>query len=521
MSVLGQTVTPIKSLTTSAITVDPKRVVAPVDEKIYSGFIEHLGRCIYGGIVDYSDSPKCKVNEKGYREDVTQALKDLNMPVVRWPGGNFISSYHWIDGVGPKESRPRRPELAWLNEESNQFGTDEFIDWCRDLDVEPYFCLNMGTGTLDEALGWVEYCNSTSNTYYANMRRKNGHEEPFDVKYWGLGNEVWGDWQVGQMNAEDYVKKAAEWAKAIKLLDPNIQLVSCGCTGMDNWDHTVLDGLINWVDMHSIHTYTANDEYIKNVTGPAAAEASIQITKNLIDLATCLHPPKANGVNSFEAGKKEKVKICFDEWNVWDPTRADGTKGAEEQYTVSDALAVASWLNVFVRQSESLGMCNIAQCVNVIAPIMTNDETMFLQTTYYPLKLFSNYMRGNTLSLQVETSMYEGDTGNNDGSLTWIKGNYAVPMLDVSAVQNGDKTYIAVVNRDEKELAKTKVTLALKVSKIHKWYLHDKDITAYNDFENPNRVGIVESEVTVDQDLDLSITLDFANQSFTLLEISY
>ncbi|EGV65589.1 alpha-L-arabinofuranosidase [Yamadazyma tenuis] len=520
MSVFGQTVTTVKSLEHSAISVDPKRILSAIDEKIYAGFVEHLGRCIYGGLVDYSENPKCKVNELGYRQDVSQAIKDLNMPVVRWPGGNFVSSYHWIDGVGPKEDRPRRPELAWKGEESNEFGTNEFMEWCRYMDVEPYFCLNMGTGTLDEALGWVEYCNSSANTYYANLRRKHGHPEPYNIKYWGLGNEVWGPWQVGQMSQEEYSTKAAEWAKAIKLLDPNVQLVSCGCTGIDNWDHYVLDKLINWVDFHSIHMYTANDDFLKNVTAPVAAEAAIQVTKGLIDLATTSNPRVFNGLTALN-GEKKKVKICFDEWNVWDPERADGVEGAEERYTLSDAIAVASWLNIFVRQSESLGMCNIAQVVNVIAPIMTNESTMFLQTTYHPFRLFSNYMRGNALNLHVETTMYEGEAGNNSGQNTWIKGNYGVPLLDASAVQNGDKTYIAVVNRCDKENAHTKISFTSKVSKVHKWLLYDDDVFAYNSFEEPEKISVKESDVEFSQDINNAIPFTFAKHSFTLLEISY
>lgn len=257
---------------------------------------------------------------------------------------------------------------------------------------------------------------------------------------------------------------------------------------------------------------------MKNVTGPVAAEAAIQVTKNLIDLATTQNPPKANGVNSFTSDVK-KVKICFDEWNVWDPNRADGTKGAEEQYTVSDALAVASWLNVFVRQSESLGMCNIAQVVNVIAPIMTNETSMFLQTTYFPLKLFSNFMRGKSLNLHVETPTYEGDCGNNDGLYTWIKGNYMVPILDVSAVQNGEFTYVAIVNRDEKQDSVTKISFASKVKSIYKWELYDEDVTAYNDFATPDRIGIKEEEMDIGG--EETIEFKFPKHSFTMIRVKY
>lgn len=513
MSVYSQTVQEVDTLQKSVIKVDRDRKIANVDERIYSGFVEHLGRCIYGGLVDYLETPKTEVNSKGYRKDVTNAIKDLNMPVVRWPGGNFVSSYHWIDGVGPKEDRPRRPELAWLGEESNQFGTDEFLDWCSEIGCEPYFCLNMGTGTLDEALAWIEYCNSSKNTYYANLRRKNGHEEPYNVKYWGLGNEVWGPWQVGQMTMEDYAKKAAEWAKAIKLLDPNVELVSCGCTGVASWDFHVLDKMVNWVDFHSIHIYTGNSEFLKNVTAPAAAETAIQVTKNLIDLARIQNPLK-----------NKKPKICFDEWNVWDPERADGTKGAEEQYNLGDGLAVASWLNLFVRQSEALGMCNIAQLVNVIAPIMTNDSTLFFQPTYYPLKLFSNFMRnGYAINLHVESLFYKGPTGNNDGTFKWIEGNTAVPFLDVSAVQRTDSntTFIAIVNRSLEEDASTKVFFDEKIKSIKKWFLCHEDVYAFNTFEDPENVNMFESEIKVQQENDLSVTFEFPKHSFTFLRVDY
>ena len=205
------------------ITVDLDRQIGRVDRRIFGGFIEHLGRCIYGGIFE-EGSPLA--DERGFRTDVLDALRPLKMPLLRWPGGNFVSGYHWIDGVGPRDERPRKSELAWLAEESNRFGTDEFIEYCRVLDTDPYICINMGTGTIDEAQAWVEYCNGTGNTYWANLRRKNGHEEPFNVRYWGLGNELYGGWQLGASTADDYVKKGREFAKVMKLTDPSIELIS-------------------------------------------------------------------------------------------------------------------------------------------------------------------------------------------------------------------------------------------------------------------------------------------------------
>ncbi|KAI6092872.1 glycoside hydrolase family 51 protein [Hypoxylon rubiginosum] len=426
------------------IEVDASKRLSKIDPMTYGGFTEHMGRCIYGGIYD----PENPLSDaRGFRKDVLEALREIDIPVVRYPGGNFVATYHWQDGIGPRDKRPKRPELAWLGTESNQFGTDEFMQWLDVLSegkpqrVEPYLCLNMGTGTLDEALAWVEYCNGTRDTHYANLRRQNGHPEPYRVKYWALGNEVWGPWQVEQMTKEDYAKKAAQWAKALRLLDPDVVLILCGQDGQASWDHYVLNKCVGWVDMHSIHVYTASEQHVKNATAPLAAERAIEITASLIDLARI-----ENGV----APTKAPVKICFDEWNVWDPERAPGDKGAEEKYTLSDALAVAVWLNVFVRQSRYIGMANIAQTVNVISPLMTTSKGVVKQSTWWPLLLFSKYMRGWTVASHVRAAAYAGET-----QPAWLQGalgENGAPWLDVSATLGDDGfVNLAVVNISETE----------------------------------------------------------------------
>ena len=280
-------------------------------------------------------------------------------------------------------------------------------------------------------MAWVEYCNSDKNTYYANLRRKNGHEEPYKVKYWSLGNEPWGDWQIEQYSKEAYATKAHQWAKALKLLDPHIELILCGETGNSSWDHHVLKNAITHSSMHSIHIYTASEDHLENVTAPLSAERSIQIASSLIDLARI-----ENKIPATVA----RQTICFDEWNVWDPIRAPGEKGAEETYTVSDALAVAVWLNVFVRQSKDVGMANIAQSVNVISPLMTTIDGLRKQPSWWPLLLFSNYMQGSTLSLHLKSAEYTGPTNP-----TWIRGNgMPTPWLDVSATLD-DEGYVNLV----------------------------------------------------------------------------
>ncbi|KAL1735017.1 glycoside hydrolase family 51 protein [Schizophyllum commune] len=446
-----------------SILVDPARVVDDVDPRIYSGFTEHMGRCIYGGIYEPENQHGLADPKTGFRTDVMEVLKELKIPVVRYPGGY---------GIGPKELRPRRPELAWLNEESNQFGTDEFIDWCRALGTEPYICLNMGTGTLEDALAWVEYCNSSANTYYANLRRKNGHEQPHNVKYWSLGNEVWGPWQVGQMEAQDYAKKAYQWAKALRLLDPNIKIIACGETGYADWDRVVLKKLAPVVDYHSIHIYTVSEgKHEVNVMGPAAAEQAINITKSLIDLA------------KIENDLSKQITVVH---------AAPGEDGAEEKYDLSDALAVASWLNVFVRKADVVKIACIAQSVNVISPIITSPEGLFKQTTYYPLHLFTNLMRGASLDVYV-TNPSPDDAYNGLTAPTFVQKLTATSpdsekltkYVDVSAVfdAQASEVRVAIVNRHAEKAyevpikfgADTKVASEVKVYEVWSEDLRDKN----------------------------------------------
>ncbi|KAK6350846.1 hypothetical protein TWF718_004028 [Orbilia javanica] len=444
------TFTKTSSKTEASILVDSRRALYDIDPLIYSGFTEHMGRCIYGGIYDPGNPLS---DSKGFRMDVMDALRDLKVPCFRYPGGNFVCTYSWLDGVGPRESRPKRPELAWKGVESNQFGTDDFMEWCEELGAEPYICLNMATGTLMEALGWLEYCNSDQDTYYANLRRKNGRDKPYKVKYWALGNEMWGPWQVGQMTKEDYAKKAHQWGKALKLLDPSIKLILCGENGTSDWDRYVLQNCIEYIDMHSIHIYTADAEHVPNVIAPLSAERAIEVTASLIDLARInnrfTNPPTA------DTHIIHKPTICFDEWNVWMYTRAPGDQGAEESYTLSDALAVGVWLNVFVRQARYLGMANIAQSVNVISPLMTTKGGIVKQTSYFILYLFSNYMRGKTLGIHLSSGVYEGRTVPE-----WISTTMDAPWLDVSgAISEDGFINLSVVNISEDDDITTQVSI--------------------------------------------------------------
>ncbi|KAF2635470.1 glycoside hydrolase [Massarina eburnea CBS 473.64] len=500
------TFTRIPSSTPPSITIHPEHTIAQINDNIYGGFTEHMGRCIYGGIYDPSN-PLSDAN--GFRKDVIDAMKELNVPVVRYPGGNFVATYHWLDGVGPKDKRPKRPELAWLGIEPNTFGTDEFMKWCEIVGTEPYLCLNFGTGTLDEALGWLEYCNSTQDTYYANLRRANGHPEPYNVKYWALGNECWGPWQVAQLSKEAYAAQAYQWAKALKLLDPSITLILCGETGYSSWDAYVLKECVRWdvhglsgsttkslIDMHSIHVYTAdNTSHIANATAPRGAERAIQMASALIDLAR---------IENRVPETVPRPLVCFDEWNVWDPVRAPGELGAEEKYTLSDALAVAVFLTGFIRQARDLGMANIAQSVNVISPLMTSKDGVMKQTTWWPLLLFSKYMRGQSVAVNVRAEEYLGRT--NPG---WIRGTIETPFLESCAAVQDGWVNLAVTNVSEEKDYVVPID-GLKEGKVDVFTVGGENVSVVNT-EAEQKVGIKEGT------WDGKGPYRFEKHSFTLL----
>jgi alpha-L-arabinofuranosidase len=427
----------------SQIAIAPARTIGPIDPKVFGGFVEHLGRCVYGGLYE-EGSPLA--DERGFRKDVLGLLRELRLGVLRWPGGNFVSNYHWADGIGPKAGRPRRPELAWGGEEPNTFGTDEFLAYCAELDTEPYICLNMGTGTLAEALAWVEYCNAAGNTAWASRRRGNGRDEPYGVRYWALGNEMYGHWQVGMMTAEEYVREATRWARAIRMLDPQARLVACGETGLTEWDRIVIDGLAGLVDYHSVHIYTGSDDYWTNVLQPHQAERAIGATAALIDRA------------AYARGLGRKPAIAYDEWNVWYRTvpedtgqAATATADLAERYTFDDALAVATYLNIFIRNCDRVRMANLAQMVNAIAPIVTTAEAATVQPIYYPFLLHARAALDAAVDVHVDGPAIS--PALPQGASRWPHrvadlGPFA--LVDAAASVSADRGRVAVtlVNRN-------------------------------------------------------------------------
>jgi alpha-N-arabinofuranosidase len=412
------------------IKIDPDRRIGDIDPKIYGNFAEHLGRCIEGGLFEEGSSLS---DQNGYRKDVMKAVKDLDVTLLRWPGGNFSSNYNWKDGIGPRDQRPARLEMAWGTVESNRFGTHEFLNYTEELGIEPYICANLGTGTWTDAQQWVEYCNVAEGTAMAKLRQQNGRQKPWKVRYWGLGNEMDGPWQMGHRTAEDYGKFALEAAKLMKWTDADVQLIAAGSSNFGanadwvGWNREVLAYLKDHIEYLSLHTYVGNAEnnYYDFLAVSNQLDDRIKTAAGIIRAA--------------QGGEKTKpIYIAFDEWNVWYRARGNTQRGRrilEEHYNLEDALVVAAMLNTFVNNANTVKIANMAQIVNVIAPIFTNEKGMFLQTIYHPLQLFAANTRGAALETFVDTPGYESKQFGKTG------------YLNVSSSLNNGTVTINVVNR--------------------------------------------------------------------------
>lgn len=414
------------------VKLDTERIVGQIDRKIYGNFLEHLGRCIEGGIFD-ENSPLS--NKEGFRKDVLKAVEDLQVSILRWPGGNFSSNYNWRDGIGQRDQRPARLEMAWGTIEDNRFGTHEFMDYCETVQTEPYFCANFGTGSWDEAQQWVEYCNVPGGTATSKLRQKNGRQQPWKVKYWGLGNEMDGPWQMGHRSAEDYGKFALEGAKLMKWTDPTVKLVAAGSSNYNAdwvaWNRTVLDHLKHHADYLSLHMYVGNTEnnFSDFLASSEQLHDRIRISEGIIRAA-------------MSDTENRSMYIAWDEWNVWYRARGNKERGREileEHYNLEDALVVATFLNTFVNNAHIVKIANLAQLVNVIAPIFTSKTGLFLQTIYYPLQLFASNSFGAALDLFVDGPTYAS------------KFSKTTPMLNISAAYDQGTLVLNVVNRNQHE----------------------------------------------------------------------
>lgn len=466
-------------MTPARLTLYPDHSIAPLSPLLFGGFIEHLGRCVYGGLYDPS-SPHA--DRDGLRTDVLAALADLNLACLRYPGGNYVSGHDWRDSVGPREHRPRRRELAWSSIESNQFGLNEFLSLCKRLKSQPMLGLNFGTASLADASDLVEYCNAPQGTKYADLRALHGHPDPHNVKLWCLGNEMDGPWQIGQMDAAQYAKRALETAKIIKWHSPGAKTIVCGSSGpgmptFPDWDRTVLETAWDKADYLSMHNYADN---FANDT-PSFLAYGVALEDHLKTIEATLRYVKA------KLRSKHDVHISWDEWNVWYKDRNGDGKWTEaphlceEVYNLEDALVVAQWLNLFLRHADTVHITCLAQVVNVIAPLLTTPDKLLKQSTYYPLRLVTQYARG--LSLAPHLSSPTCDT----------KKYGPQPLLDASATLDPETSRLSIflVNRSTTDNLPLELRLPdqpnlTQFQEVHQ--LAGRDPKASNSFENPNTI---------------------------------
>ena len=417
--------------------------IAEIDNRIYGSFIEHLGRAVYGGIFEPGHPD---ADEKGFRKDVTGLIRELQVPLIRYPGGNFVSGYNWEDGVGSVESRPSRLELAWRTTEPNVVGTNEFMEWAKQVNAEVNMAVNLGTRGIDAARNLVEYCNHDSGSYYSDLRISHGYREPHKIKTWCLGNEMDGPWQIGHKTAAEYGRIAQEAAKVMKWVDPNIELVACGSSNRNmptfaEWEATVLDHTYDHVEYISLHQYYGNhDNDISNYL--ALSLEMDDFISSVISIADYIKAKKRS---------KKKIHLSFDEWNVWYHSREADKRiepwtvappQLEDIYNFEDALLVGCMLITMLKHADRVKIACLAQLVNVIAPIMTEENgPAWKQTIFYPYMHASVYGRGIALNPVISSPKYDS------------KDFTDVPTLESTAVYNEENEELTIfaVNRDLQE----------------------------------------------------------------------
>lgn len=478
------------------IYVNPAFALGQIDRNIFGGFAEHLARCVYGGMYE-PGSPLA--DERGLRTDVISALRRLSMPLIRYPGGNFVSGYRWRDGVGPQYKRPVRTDMAWNTVETNQFGTNEFIEFCRAVDTEPYLVVNCGDGDMREARDWIEYCNGTQATELADLRRQHGYAEPHNVKYWGIGNEVDGPWQIGFKTPQEYARATTEFAKVMKWIDPSIKIIA---SAVSNWGaadfvergQLLLEQAGNLIDYMGVHWYVNNEtnNFATYMTLSELFEARLSAYEGLIRAV------------QVERGNQRPIHIAVDEWNVWH-IAPDGTH-IETIYYLEDALITALHFNAFIRHARSVRMATIAQIVNVLAPIYTRPDGLFLQTIFYPFELYSRYAGATALDVQ-----WEGDT--------FSAGDYSgLRTLDVTATLSEDGRQLAlfVVNRSERDGAETQIRLVEGAfsGAVQVYTVNGPDVKTQNTFEHPGLVHTRESQAAPETK---TLNVTFEPHSVTVL----
>jgi alpha-N-arabinofuranosidase len=493
------------------LVVDPAFSLGAVDRRLFGSFVEHMGRCVYEGIFEPGHP---EADERGYRRDVLALAKELGATVIRYPGGNFVSSYRWEDGVGPVSERPTRLDLAWRSIEPNTFGLHEFLTWTELADVEPMLAVNLGTRGVQDAADLVEYCNHPGGTVLSDRRAKNGATDPFGVRLWCLGNEMDGDWQVGQKTASEYGRLAAETAKAMRLVDPSIELVACGSSNRRQrtfaaWEATVLEHTYPFVDYISMHTYYEETDSLADFLATA-----VDMDGFIEDVVAAADYVRA------KLRSPKQLKISFDEWNVWYETRYHSLPQQdwrhappliEDDFSVADAVAVGSYLISLLNHADRVAIACQAQLVNIIAPIRTvGGGPAWRQPPFYPFAAAARLARGAALRLPVQAPSMEtpkyGAVPAVTSAATWDEESQSLSLFLVN--RDPDNDHVAEV--DVRALALREVS--------EQQTLSDPDIRATNSAEQPDRVR-PRGEITARLE-DGRLTVPMPSVSWTALSVN-
>jgi len=464
--------------------MDRDYAIGQIDPRIYGSFIEHLGRAVYGGIYEPGHPT---ADENGFRQDVIDMVRKLNVPVTRYPGGNFVSGFNWEDSIGPRDQRPHRLDLAWSTTETNEVGLHEFVEWARKANTEVMYAVNLGSRGPDAARNVVEYANHPSGSYWSDLRIKNGAKDPFGIKLWCLGNEMDGPWQMGQKTAYEYGVTAREAGKMMKWVDPSIELVACGSSGLNmptfgTWEYQMLTECYDQIDYVSLHRYYGNPS--NNTPDFLARNMDLDdFIKSVVAICDAVGGTKHS---------KKKINLSFDEWNVWyhsneqdkEVTKMGKWNRAlpllEDIYNFEDALLVGAMLITFLKNADRVKVACMAQLVNVIAPIMTrNGGGVWAQTIYWPLMHASRYGRGTALRPLISSPTYD------------CTDYEKVPLVDATATLADDGSVtIFAVNRDMNEPIELSCDMRafgdLKI--VEHIALHHDDVKAINTEANPDNV---------------------------------
>lgn len=494
----------------ATVHVDADKVTGQVQPEVYGHFIEHLERCIYGGIWTEDGS--------ALRPDTLRLAQALKPTVIRYPGGNFASGYHWEDGIGPKDQRPVRMDKAWQSEESNQVGTDEFLAYCREVGAQPFLVVNDGSGTPEEAARWVAYCNDDASTEQGARRAANGHPEPYDVHWWGVGNEVWGQWQIGTTDAASYAKRLRAFVEAMRAVDPSIRIVAVGDAVLSGavadkgaqWNETVLREAGDIIDDISFHLYQPDrdgwqDEYDSDELHKTVTAAPLDVERIIQRIG--------RQIKAHAPG--EDIGVAFDEWNLWLPPADDADSMHDIAYSRRDALYAAGMFHVFHRQCKLVTMANLAQMVNVLPLIQSNEKTAFATAIYFPFQMYRQ-MEENVIESKVKAPKF---TSQQLGNIDEVVD---VPYIDVTATRDAarKRVVIGVINRHPER----RVDLAVRLNAVdglkprRGWLLSSKELDAVNSFEEPDALKVKEVELPSIRTKD-HFRLDLPPCSVSILEL--